>query len=469
MGTATDAEAGADRHQKAAPSPVSWPVLTALRASKRPAPLWLGYMIAGIAVLSALVLASMVVQRAATAVAVVGSAVVFLFALRRISAVVLALIPVTFLSTEPLHSTLPWMIMTGVLALSVIVLFCIGSLRVRPPHLWIAALAAIVLLSYFLPAVQLPSDDQTMPNLISVISGLVVLTVCVAAPPRASTLLRVIMVTGAVAGIVALVQGDQLEGRLQGLGTNPNGLAVYLAAPIVISVGLTLRHRNPLWLVPGAACLPALLASQSREGFLAVLAGTAFLIVQGRSRAQKGLIIVVVAGVMLALSGDLNGLASIGAGSRSAAELTNDNLVRAQVAWFAAHVAIGHPLLGIGFGQFPAYAAANSGLGIYIATTNQYLLLAAETGLIALAAFMALLWRAFRGPCPGDLGLVRAVLVTLAVSMLFADVFESSLVALPLWACLGVLLARAPDLPSPGHPPALAEAPAERSSADDRQ
>jgi hypothetical protein len=277
----------------------------------------------------------------------------------------------------------------------------------------------------------------------------------------------VILVTGAVGGVVALVQGDQLEGRLQGLGTNPNGLAVYLAAPIVISVGLAWRHRNPLWLAPGAACLPALLASQSREGFLAMLAGTAFLFVQGRSRAQQVLIIVATAGVLLAFSGDLNWLASLNAGSRSATELASNNLVRAQVAWFAAHLALGHPLLGIGFGQFPAYAAANSGIGIYIATTNQYLLLAAESGLIALAAFLVLLWHAFRVPGHGDLALVRAGLVTFAVSMLFMDSFESSLVALPFWACLGVLLARAPGRPAPGRRPARVRAPAERRSADD--
>jgi hypothetical protein len=51
--------------------------------------------------------------------------------------------------------------------------------------------------------------------------------------------------------------------------------------------------------------------------------------------------------------------------------------------------------------------------------------------------------------------------------LLFSDSFESALVALPFWACLGVLLARAPDLPGPGRWPALAGAPAERSTADD--
>jgi hypothetical protein len=56
-----------------------------------------------------------------------------------------------------------------------------------------------------------------------------------------------------------------------------------------------------------------------------------------------------------------------------------------------------------------------------------------------------MLWLAFRRPCHGDMALVRAVLVTSAVSFLFIDSFESSLVALPFWACLGVLLAHRPN------------------------
>jgi hypothetical protein len=273
-----------------------------------------------------------------------------------------------------------------------------------------------------------------------VLAGLVVVAVFVAEPPTAGAVLRVITITGAVAGVLASIQGETLEGRLEGLGTNPNGLAVYLAAPVVISVGLALHRRNPLWLAPGAACLPALLASQSREGFLAAVAGTAFLLIQGRPRTLQ-VLITLAAVAVAALPGQLTVLASLGAGSRPAAELASDNQIRLQVAWFAAHTAVTHPLLGIGLGQFPDYAAASNGLGVYIATTNQYLQLAAEGGLLSLAALLALLWLAVSRRRTGELAVVRAVVVAFAVAMLFIDSFESALVALPLWACLGVLLA----------------------------
>src|ERR1700733_5456549 len=402
----------------------------------------LGYMIIGIGALGALVLGSAVSGHKSTAVASVGSTVFFLLALRRISAVALALIPVMVLSSEPLHSMLPATFLVVVLAVAAIVLFCMGSLRARPPHLWVAVLGVTMLLGYFFPVDPLMPAGGVLPDLIAVLGGLVALMVFISAPPTAGALLKVILVTGTVAGVVASAQDSQLEGRLQGLGLNPNYLAVYLAAPIVISAGLALRRRNPLWLAPGVACLPALLASQSREGFLATVAGLAFVIIRGLPRMQK-VPIILAAALALVLSPGF--LTSLGAGSRSATDLSTDNFVRVHVALFAMRVALTHPLLGIGLGQFPNYAAASSGFGVYITTTNEYLLLASENGLIALAAFLVMLWLAFRGPCHGDMALVRAVLVTCAVSFLFTDSFDNSLVALPFWACLGVLLAHRPD------------------------
>ena len=402
-------------------------------------PLSLGFMIVGGLALGALVLAATLGRHESTAVAAMACTVTFVFALRRITIVALALIPVVA-SSAPAQATLPINMLAAVLALAAATLFCVGRLRFRPVHLWLAVLGGMALLGYFFPAEELAASDQRLPILIAVLTGLVVVAVFVAEPPTAGVLLTVITITGAVAGVLASLQGETLEGRLEGLGTNPNGLAVYLAAPVVISVGMALHRRNPLWLAPGAACLPALLASQSREGFLAAVAGAAFLLLQNRPRTVQ-VAITVAAVAVVALPGRLSALASLGAGSRPAAELATDNQVRLQVAWFAAHTAVTHPLLGIGLGQFPDYAAASNGLGVYIATTNQYLQLAAEGGLLSLAALVALLWLAVSRRRTGELAIVRAVVVTFAVAMLFIDSFESALVALPFWACLGVLLA----------------------------
>lgn len=186
----------------------------------------------------------------------------------------------------------------------------------------------------------------------------------------------------------------------------------------------------------------SLLASQSREGFLGAVAGIAFSVIQRTPRNFKILITLATIVAVLVFPGDLNVITSLGAGGRSAAGLNTDDVVRVQVAFFALHVIATHPVLGIGLGQFSAYAeAASSSLGIYITTTNEYLLLGAETGLASLFALVVLLWTSVRRIQQGDMAIVRVSVFTSVVVMLFIDLFSNPVVAMPFWACLGTLLA----------------------------
>jgi hypothetical protein len=357
------------------------------------------------------------------------------------AAIVMLLIPWTVVSTIVLDSLATTFALAGVLTLAAGALFASGSFRPSRTHAWIGVMAAGVLLAYLVPQVRLAPPRQTLESAAWILAGLVILAVCVSAPPNPLVLLRLIVLTGAAGAIISTVQGSLLEGRLQGLGLNPNYLAVYLAPAVVIAVGLALGSRNPLWLLPGALCVPALLASQSREGLLALLVGLAFLLIQGRSLGLKVMTGLVALGGVIAFHASLASILSLGAGSRTVSDLANDNLVRDHVALFAMRVVIDHPLLGIGVGQFPSYAASIGGMGIYITTTNEYLLLAAETGLVCLTALLVLLWLAVKNARAGDLAVLRAAVVTTAVSMLFIDSFGSPVVIAPFWACLGVLLA----------------------------
>jgi O-antigen ligase len=131
----------------------------------------------------------------------------------------------------------------------------------------------------------------------------------------------------------------------------------------------------------------------------------------------------------------------VAVGRRHAADLNHDTTVRTQVAWFAVRVAAGHPLRGIGYGAFPSHADAE--FGLRIATHNDYLRLAAETGIPALAAFLALLWLGLCRPASGDLAVPRAMTAAYAVGLLFANALSDLVVSTPFWLALGCLLAAA--------------------------
>lgn len=178
------------------------------------------------AVLIAVLLALMVFaallehKRELAGIAVV-CGVVLPLALRWVWAVVLALIPVAVLSVTPLHSTKLAIIAIMMLGLAALVLFSAGLLRGRAPHLWVALLAALVLLAYLFPADPLVPWKVTLPTLIFTLGGLVVLAVSIASPPTTSALFGVILVTGAISGIVASAQREYLEGPAGGAGAEP--------------------------------------------------------------------------------------------------------------------------------------------------------------------------------------------------------------------------------------------------------
>jgi len=354
---------------------------------------------------------------------------------------VLALIPLTAADTAIFHSLLSSVMLSGILVIVATTLFCAGRLRFYTPHLWIAVMVVSVFLAYFIPQVRLESSGLPLQTFTWLLVGLLVLTVTMAAPPNAGVLIKVILLTGTVTAIVAGVQGSLQSGRLQGIELNPNYLAVYLVTSIVISIGLAIDRRNPLWLIPGSICIFPLVSSQSREGFLAAIAGVAFAVIQKISPNQRVLLTIATIAAVVLFPGDLSSAASVGAGTRSTAELNTDNTVRAQVALFALDVAVEHPIRGIGLGQFPAYAEASSSLGVYITTTNEYLLLATETGISSLVALAALLWIAIRRRRQGDLAIIRATVFASIVAMLFIDLFSNPVVSVPFWACLGTLLA----------------------------
>jgi O-antigen ligase len=255
-----------------------------------------------------------------------------------------------------------------------------------------------------------------------------------------------IAVAGAVTAGYVLVGGDYAGGRLEGLGFNPNYLGALLALPIVAAVGLMRQDRNPAWLAPSGVCLVAMAETQSRGAFLAAAVGVAIILVQGRPFKLQAPVVLAAVVVATALPGSLDAVEHIAAGNRQTSDLNSNSEIRRQAAEFATHVALQHPLRGIGYGMFPSYAAKSPRFGVYINTHNDYLRLAAEAGAITLAAFLVLLWLGTTRRRSGDLGVLRAVVLTYAVGLFFANLLADLAASLPFWLSLGCLLASAPNV-----------------------
>jgi hypothetical protein len=139
-------------------------------------------LIVVLAVIAALVLAATLAHRENLAAGAVGCSVLFLFALRRPSAVVMMLIPWSVLSTALLHSLVSTVAVAVVLTLAAAVLFSTGFLRIRLTHLWVAVIAVTSLIAYLVPEVRLEPARVPLQEAIWLLAGLAVLAVSVASP-----------------------------------------------------------------------------------------------------------------------------------------------------------------------------------------------------------------------------------------------------------------------------------------------
>jgi hypothetical protein len=322
-----------------------------------------------------------------------------------------------------------------------------GAHPIRPAHPWIMLLVGTLFISVRFPAIDAPASATT--DFVELLAGLVLLAAVAAVAPRPRTIVWILTCSGGLAAGYALALGAYDNGRLQAFGLNPNYLGAMLALPCVAAVGMARLRRNPIWLVPAATCLTAIVGTQSRGAFLSAAAGIVVVVLQGhagRSRTRAALA-ACAAGLAIALAGPAGGLGMVehvAAGNRQSDELAYDTDVRGKAAEFAMTVAARHPVRGIGYGDFPSYAAAAPDFGIYMATHDDYLRLAAEAGGGALGAFLVLLWLGARGRRHGDLAVARAVTVAYAVGLVFANPLANLLVSLPFWLSLGCLLAVRP-------------------------
>ncbi|MGN9843397.1 O-antigen ligase family protein [Nonomuraea sp. H19] len=236
-----------------------------------------------------------------------------------------------------------------------------------------------------------------------------------------------------------MIAGDYASGRLEGLGVNCNYLGAMLAIPCVAAVAIA--RRKAAWLIPAGACLIAIFETQSRGAFLATSVGIFIIFVQSRSRLAQALLTVSTIAIAIVLPGTIDSLADIVVGGRSEPELSHNSAARIAVAGFAIQVIAEHPVRGIGDGLFASHAAESLNFGIYMATHNDYLRLAAESGIITLAVFLVLIWLGIRGRRTDEFAILRGIVITYMTVLVFANVLTNPIVSVPFWLSLGCLVA----------------------------
>lgn len=207
-----------------------------------------------------------------------------------------------------------------------------------------------------------------------------------------------------LSGPVEVYSGGLMTGtRSQGTFADPNYFACILVFALLPGLALILGDpRRHLWL--GAFCVAAfagLALSLSRGGAVGLAGGLLVLLTWTKARRTAILAGALVLVVVLAAGQSLTEnrqIETIGARLGTITDSTSTTNRRPQ-AWAAAfELGRSHPVLGVGLNEFEL---ASSRLGLSEAgrpienAHNQYLSLLAESGIIGVVAFLALLAQFF--------------------------------------------------------------------------
>ena len=206
----------------------------------------------------------------------------------------------------------------------------------------------------------------------------------------------------------------------------------------VLLVAVLLRRVHPLVALLLAAFLFAgLWFSYSQSSMVALFAVT--IVLAGFAGDRELRAVAAVAAVALVLGGAVAFAAS--AGDHSARRITSDRSRRVDLT---LKVVRAHPLAGVGLGAQPVASAARSKQGgsptRFVSHTTP-LTVAAELGLLGLAAYIALLagaaaliWRVRRRDHALGLGLAAVLLALFVHSLFYSGFFEDPIT----WVVLAV-------------------------------
>ncbi|HWQ35063.1 MAG TPA: O-antigen ligase family protein [Blastocatellia bacterium] len=185
------------------------------------------------------------------------------------------------------------------------------------------------------------------------------------------------------------MKGERVAGIVGGIFGNPNDLATALNLLVPLALVLALNARGlkrQVYLGLTALMSAATIVTFSRGGFLGLLVmGSCLLWKLGRRQRIKSALtgaLAVFLFLMLMPGGYGKRLLTI---FNNEADVTGSAQERRQVMERAAELALHHPVIGLGIGNFPIYSIHQK------KAHNAYLEIAAELGLAGLLAYLTLI------------------------------------------------------------------------------
>lgn len=296
---------------------------------------------------------------------------------------------------------LPYWLAVGMLVVFIPTQFALeGTLTARPREVNLALLlCAAALLSIPLAVSREVAWQTFNDTLLKAVIFFVVMVNAVRTQRRLRWMIFLALVAGLLMCASSLggfeAEGYRARAKVRNMFGEPNAMALHLAMMTPIAAALLLGTRNVLKkLFYGASILLMVvgtLATFSRGGFLALACACAVLAWK-LGRRNRLLVVLLMAfallvAVALAPGGYGERLASIFDSSR---DLEGSATARQALLLLSVKVALLHPLLGVGIGNFSILSIKGQ------VTHNAYTQVASEMGMLALAAYVMFIIAAYK-------------------------------------------------------------------------
>ncbi len=259
-------------------------------------------------------------------------------------------------------------------------------------------LVILTLAILFIPFAQSKADslDSLSEPFIKLVIIFTLLLNVIDSRERLRSLLKLIVVCGTVISVGAvrsLLIGQFAKGRIEGIVggmfQNANDLATAINILLPLAVVLALTSSGFIRLIYGLCAtlmLAAIIVTFSRAGYLGLGALTVVMLWKLRRRHRvlpfAAILLLLIALFVVMPGGYASRLSAAMLESKDKTEST-DNRVEVIIKGF--QVALAHPIIGVGMGNFYLYSRHD------LKAHNSYLEIWAELGLLGLAAYLTLI------------------------------------------------------------------------------
>lgn len=309
----------------------------------------------------------------------------------------------------------------------------------RPPTLMVVGMALIIgggLLSTALAVDRMASANSFIRFCLAAAVPLVVLFRWQPSAWRVRRLLGVWVASAAASGVVSLLSVGDISGRVSGLTTHPNHLALVSAMAAGVALAFATTARG-VWRLGSAAAYVvlalAVVESGSRAGLLALLVTTAFL----AGRASTSRMAVVSSGLLLLLAGGI-AVGAVNLGEHNAIQRTQGD-VTSELSDEGRR-----ELLEGNLDRIAANPVVGDGFATALSAHNIYLQVWASAGLLGLGGLVAVAVATVRsGWATGAAARARPLALGLVAgytSYLVAGLFQNTLWDRYLWLHVALLL-----------------------------